>query len=231
MLIGILLLGVGSACAVFITDGGPGSYLRGWVSISAFVMALAYISSWPRVMGKRPDGVVPWYRSALLLPFVLFTILMGNLKAWFGREPVFDEMVPGIYVGRRCSGAELPADVEVVVDLTCERTEPRALREASTYYGLFTLDGTAPEARAYRALLEKLIPDRRPMYIHCAMGHSRSATVAAGVLIGRDIVRTAAAAEQLMKRVRPKIHLTRAQRALVEALEQTLAPEERQPGD
>ena len=231
MHIAVILFAVAGLFAAAALLAGPWGLLLWWIAGTAILIGKAYLIPWPGVMGKRASGIVPMYRSAILLPHVLFTIWMGWLKSRLSREPIWDEVAPGLYVGRRCPGDELPEGIEVVVDLTCERTEPRGLREAPTYYCLPTLDGTAPERRRYRALVKRLIPDLRPMYIHCAMGHSRSATVAAGVIIGRDIVKTVAAAEQLMKRVRPKVHLTRTQRVLVEELVEELASEESQAVD
>lgn len=216
MVIGSALLAIAALTAWGAWLGGPGSWLCTWVAINALVCAMAYFARWPQMMGKGVDGVVPWWRSLLLGPFVVFTALMGVAKVWFGREPVCHEVAPGVYVGRRCQPRELPADVEVVVDLTCERTEPKGLRSRAEYHTLPTLDGTAPEPRAYRTLLSKLRSETRPIYIHCAMGHSRAATVAAGLLIARGMVHSADAAESLMKAVRPKVHFTRKQRQLVE---------------
>jgi len=226
MHIAVILFGVAGLFAAAAQLAGPWGFGLWWVAAASILVAKAYLIPWPGVMGKRPDGVVPWYRSAIVFPYVLFTILMGNLKSWLSKERVWDQVAPTVFVGRRCSVDELPAGTQIVVDLTCERTEPQGLREAPTYYCLPTLDGTAPGRRAYRALLDRLIPDARPMYIHCAMGHSRSATVAAGVLIGRGVVQTVAAAEELMKRDRPKVHLTRTQRALVEELAREFWPQE-----
>ena len=225
MFIGLILLALAGVCTYGASLGGLTAVPLGWTAFSAGVIGVAYLGPVPKVMGKRPDGVVPWWRTLMFGPFVLFTVGMGVVKVRLGREPVFNAVATGVYVGRRCRAKDLPADVKVVVDLTCERTEPLGMRTRESYHSLPTFDGTAPEAHAYRVLLGELVGETRPIYIHCAMGHSRAATVAAGVLIGRGVVDSAHEAERLMKSVRPKVHFTHEQRRLVESYASMCRPD------
>src|SRR5947209_17823719 len=68
-----------------------------------------------------------------------------------GREPCCPEVVPGIWVGRRAYARELPPDITLVVDLTAEFPEPRAVRAGRSYVCLPTLDATAPDAAVLKA--------------------------------------------------------------------------------
>lgn len=64
-------------------------------------------------------------------------------------------------------------------------------------------------------LVRKVARWQGGVYIHCASGHGRSATVAAAVLMVRGLAADAKAAENLMKRVRPGIRLSLGQRRLL----------------
>jgi protein-tyrosine phosphatase len=56
------------------------------------------------------------------------------------------------------------------------------------------------------------------VYIHCAVGHGRSATVAAAVLLARGLAANPREAVALLRRSRPLVRLTRVQRCVLERL-------------
>ena len=77
------------------------------------------------------------------------------------------------------------------------------------------LDATSPTADQARAILEAIENCQGAVYLHCAAGHGRSATIAACIMIQRGHVRTVEEAEANLRRVRPGVTLNPAQRNLI----------------
>jgi protein-tyrosine phosphatase len=68
---------------------------------------------------------------------------------------------------------------------------------------------------AFAALAREVAAVSGPVFIHCAAGRRRSATLAAAVIIARGLARDVDAAEALMKLKRPVVRLGQQQRALL----------------
>src|SRR5947207_1355977 len=82
----------------------------------------------------------------------------------------------------------LSAASMLVVDLTSEFADPRAVRMArDSYLCVPTLDACAPDATAAREALERIDASDKPVYIHCAQGHGRTGSFAAALLIRRGL--------------------------------------------
>jgi hypothetical protein len=207
------------ACAYLL--GGP-AWVLAWPAWSVMVVGAGYLGLGARVFGKRAaDGRLSPLALALLLPYFAVAWTLWQLKSRFGSEPAWHEVAPGLWLGRRPLGpAELPAGARCVVDLTAEfpRVSPLGAAEPARYVCLPTLDTSAPCDEALAALVEALREDEGPLFIHCAMGHGRSATVAAALLIARGLARDVDDAVARLRAVRPGVHLHGAQRAAVARL-------------
>jgi protein-tyrosine phosphatase len=199
--------------------GGPG-WLLVWPAVSFLALALAYAGLGSRVFGKRPDGTRAWWAFGLLLPYLALAWLVWHLKRLFSKEPCWNEVGPGLWLGRRALPHELPADVTLVVDLTAEFPAPRRLAPGRTYLCVPTLDAHVPDEKAFRDLVGHIAAWPGNVYIHCALGHGRSATVAAAVLIARGLARDPRQAEELLRLARPGVRLMKPQRALLARLAQ-----------
>jgi protein-tyrosine phosphatase len=208
-LLGVYLVGLAAVL------GGWG-WLLAWPGASLLLVAAAFAGLGPRVFGKRLDGSVAWWALLALLPYLLLTWLLWQLLRLTSKEPCCHEVVTGIWVGRRAYARELPADISMVVDLTAEFPEPRGVRKGRSYVCLPTLDTTAPAAAALREVVRRVDEHSGNVYIHCASGHGRSATVAAALLLARGLATDVAQAESLLRSRRPGIRLTRVQRVLLE---------------
>ncbi len=208
-LLGVYLIGL----AVIVRGWG---WLLVWPGGSLLLVAAAFAGLGPRVFGKRRDGTVSWWALLALFPYLLLTWVVWQFLRLTSKEPCCHEIVTGIWVGRRVYASELPADVSLIVDLTAEFPEPRAVRAGRSYVCLPTLDTTAPNADALRAVVRRVDEHRGGVYIHCASGHGRAATVAAALLLARGLAADVRQAESLLRRVRPGIRLKRVQRALLE---------------
>lgn len=207
-------LGAGLFYVALGSSLGRSGVLMVWLGLSLFILGVSYVLGTSRPMGKRRDG--SFHPLALLVhaPFLAAAWLAWQLRRRRSKEAVFDEVAPNIFVGRMAPFADLPPGTRLVVDLTCELWPPRAVRRAA-YRCLPTLDGTAPERGAFWALVDELALIDGPIFIHCAAGHGRSATLAAALIMQRGHAADATAAEALMKSRRPRVGLSRDQRALL----------------
>lgn len=208
-----VFLGIGLLYFVLGVGLGPRGVLMAWLGLSFFVVGLAYSFRAPRLMGKRPDGTFHWLGLVVHAPFLAATWAYWQWRRRRG-EPVWNEVAPGIYVGRMAGVAELPPGAPHVVDLTVELIPARAIRTGK-YRCLPTLDATAPEDQAFWKLVESVAALDGPLFIHCAAGHGRSATVAAAVMMRRGLAPDADAAEKQMRAARPRVKLNPMQRALL----------------
>lgn len=191
------------------------SWLLAGSGLSFCVVAAAYALQKPRVFGKRRDGTLGWGPCVLLLPYLLLTWLLWFCQTRFSRETVCNEVAPGLWLGRREAVTELPPDVTLIVDLTSEFSEPRAVRTGRAYLCLPTLDNAAPDPEAFAGVVRKVAAWDGEVYVHCALGHGRSALVAAAVLIARGLTGSPEAAFARVEQARPGVRLNRSQWAFL----------------
>lgn len=197
--------------------------LRGWglvllsPAVASLLVGLAYAGLGPRAFGKRPDGRLAWWAYPLLLPYLGFTFAIWKLKRKLSSEAYYDEIVPGLWVGRRVLGDELPAGVALVVDVAAEFAEPSSVLAKVAYRSFPILNYAAPTPEALRQVAAHLRDHSGGIYIHCAQGHGRSATVAAALLLARGQAATPGEAVALVVKARPKVHLEPSQQAALEA--------------
>lgn len=184
-----------------------------WLGLSMAWTGVAYFADRAALIGKRADGTFAPWALLLLGPMLAITWLAWAIRRRRS-ERCWDEVAPGLFLGRLALPSELPPGIEMVVDLTCELSEPRELRRRS-YRCLPTLDGRAPEREPFLALVQEIAASEGPVFVHCAAGHGRSATVVAAVLLARGAAADASEAEARVRRARPGVALTRAQRALL----------------
>jgi hypothetical protein len=201
---------------VAVSADHPAYWLLLWPAVSFALVGVAYGGVGPRVFGKRPDGTLAPWALVVLFPYLALTWLLWHLARLVSRESCSHEIVPGVWLGRRALSHELPAGIELIVDLTAEFPRPTGVNIGRAYYCLPTLDATAPGEAGFRELVQRLAAWPGPVYVHCAAGHGRSATVVAGLLLARGLAADARQAEAALRKVRPGVRLNRAQRALLE---------------
>jgi hypothetical protein len=200
----VILAGLLLALAV-----GLAAPLPGWPALAFVVVAAGYATLGPRVFGKRPDGTLPAANVALLLPFLLLAWAIWHVRRLVPLEPAWHEVTPGLLLGRRLLGRELPG-VGLVVDFTSEFAEPRAVRSHPGYRCLPTLDACAPhDPERFRALVAEVAAFDGRVYVHCANGHGRSAVFAAAVLVARGLEFKEAL--RTVRAARPSVRLNRVQ--------------------
>jgi protein-tyrosine phosphatase len=127
-------------------------------------------------------------------------------------------VTPGIWLGRRPYLKELPPGIGLVIDLTAEFPAERALRREIPYLCLPVLDAFVPSDAAFLDAVDRVMRETRPVYIHCAMGRGRSASLAAAIAIKKGLAVDVESAEQLLRKTRGGVRLNRLQRAQVRRL-------------
>jgi len=119
-------------------------------------------------------------------------------------------------VGRRPLAGEVPTEVALVVDLTAEFPEPRAVRLACEYVAAPMLDTGIPVQGEFERLVHRIAEFPKPVYIHCAQGHGRAGTLAAAVLIAKGLCATVEEAVSRLRAARPGLGIGDNQRAFLE---------------
>lgn len=229
MRFGLFQVGLGLALFAFAYAVGGFGWLLAWPAFSVLFVGLGYLGLGPRVFGKRAeDGRLNGWNIALILPYFAVAWTLWQLKSRFGREPAWHEVAPGVRLGRRpLNLAELPPDTRCIVDLTSEF--PRVLADGEVrYLCLPTLDTDVASDLELAALVDAIAQEEGPLFVHCAMGHGRSATVAAALLIRRGACATVDEAVAQLVRARPGVRLHAVQRAAVTRLASlaTLEPDD-----
>src|SRR5919204_3009915 len=205
LLLGLYLLALGVIV-------GGWALLLIWPGVSFALLGAAYAGLGPRVYGKGEDGRMAWWSVLLLLPYLLLTWAVWHVQRLLSREDRCNEVAPGLWLGRRAFARELPPGVDLVVDLTTEFPAPRGVRTGRTYLCLPTLDAVAPDEKALRGLTARVAAWPGVVYVHCALGHGRSATAVAAVLLARGLAADVKQAEAMLRQARPRVRLNAPQR-------------------
>lgn len=163
-----------------------------WLAVCAAAVARAYARGDAGFLCKR-GGRFPLRVWLLYGPYLAGYALTWQAVRWLERRhPPVHQVAPGLWVGRRLSDQEarqwLPRPCQVV-DLANELTETPCLRPAALelpggparYHAMPLLDlqGIGPAQAAQ--VLQWLAAARavgEPVFLHCAMGYSRSRVLA-----------------------------------------------------
>jgi hypothetical protein len=187
-----------------------------WLAFSLTLMAAAYLGAGPAVLMKRRRGTLHPLSWLLLGPFHLLNALVFNIYHRLSSEPAWAEILPGLYLGRRLWQRDARRLGEArVLDMTGEFTEPRCIRKREGYCCLPVLDNGCPAPAQIRAGVAWLMENhaRGRVYVHCAAGHGRSATVVVAYLLTIGRVRSVEEGVALLRSKRPRVYLNRDQRA------------------
>jgi protein-tyrosine phosphatase/membrane-associated phospholipid phosphatase len=178
-----------------------------WPAGGLGAVAGAYFGLGPGVF-RKTDGRLP-----LSTRFVFAPILIGqyvSLVYYRRRCRAWDEAAPGVLIGRRLTDAEAAAAVKqgvtAVLDLTAEFSGSARFR-AIRYHNLPILDLTGPTQDQLHEAVAFIAEEaaKGTVYIHCKIGYSRSAAVAAAYLLAGHEAATVEAAVARLRNVRPSI--------------------------
>jgi len=190
-------------------------------AVAFLLVASAYCWRVPALLGKSKSGQIRIRSIASLLPFHVLNHLAFATYCRLDRTSPWQEVIPGLYLGRRLRAREassMPA--HQILDLTSEFPEAAPLR-ARAYSNVPMLDGVAPTIAQLSEAVNILRASMRmgPTFVHCALGHGRSATVAVAFLLTEGYATTVDDALHLVRTKRPSVRLSRGQRRLLKAWE------------
>lgn len=184
-------------------------------------LGFAYYARQPHIFQKSSDGRLPSFAWVMFWPYFLYNYSLLTAWRWLSREPVFAEVEPGLYWGRRLCWNErrLIEHLEplAVLDLTAEFAEPEFMREQGEYLRLPILDMAPPLQRDFERALQFIEEHRgrQNIYVHCALGHGRAAAIMAAWLVLEGRCQSVAEAEAWLRQRRHGVHLTPSQHKAV----------------
>jgi protein-tyrosine phosphatase len=215
MLLGCCFLLLSVACGILAVMRGGYYWLAIWPAVSFLVVAAAYFGGGPGLLGKRASGRLHPLALLIHAPFLLLTWTIWHVVVALRGSRDASRIAEGIWLGRRPRIGEIPPGTTLLADMTCEFSTLRRLDGTCQYLALPTLDNSAPPLMDLLAFVRRIVAHDGVVYLHCAQGHGRSALAAACVLIARGDAADPESALQIIRKVRPRIHLTRSQMALL----------------
>jgi len=178
-----------------------------WPAASLAIVGIAYFGAGPGIF-RKAGGRLPLSTRVLLGP-----CLVGqHLSLLYYRRQCrpWDEVTPGVLIGRRLSDAEaaaaVRAGVTAVLDLTAEFSEASPFLRLP-YCNVPILDLTAPTPDQLRATVAFIAQHAATgtVYVHCKIGYSRSAAAVGAHLLAAGQAGTVGDAEARLRRARPSI--------------------------
>ena len=187
--------------------GWPWTALLAWPALALGILALAYAGLGSAIF-RKTRGRLPLSARIVLAPYLSGAWL--SFRYYRGLGPAYDEVVSGLLIGRKLNDAEaeeaVRRGVSAVLDLTAEYGESTPLLQLP-YKNVQVLDLTAPTPAQLDEAVA-FIRDHRPggvVYVHCALGYSRSACVVAAYLLAEGVAPTVAEAIEYIREARPEI--------------------------
>ena len=188
-------------------------------------VALGYGVLGPRVFGKR-GAKIPLFMWLIYWPYFALNYLSLWIFRRASKEKIADEIVSGLWLGCRLwprDENKLPT-ILAVLDLTSEFGEVAFLQSVPRYLCVPVLDTTAPTLEELKRGVEFLKTHHAQgiVYVHCALGHGRSATFVTAYLLATNQFKTIEEAVSHLRDIRPGVDLHKAQQHLLAQYFQTL---------
>lgn len=223
----LLLSGLFGLSAAQIWDASHWLSLAvGYASLSFAVLAAAYAGLGTWIFFKSKSSKLTIGSWPGLAPYLLMNACVFRIYRDTCREPAFVEVAPNLFFGRRLTSDEARnrtvAGWKNILDLAVEFSEVPGFRSLPGYRSLPVLDGTAPTQEQLQdavAWIAKRILDG-PVYVHCALGHGRSACLVLAYFLSTGIVDSASVGLARLQRLRPGVRLNRVQMAAASQFEQ-----------
>jgi hypothetical protein len=227
----MLVAAVLVAAGFFLLDGIlilPAALLF-WMALSQLLPAMAYLMQRTDGMGgrlfrKKDNGTIPALWLLAYLPFVISRYVNVVVVRVATREPAATDVGYGVLVGGRI----LPWDrstlaghgVSAVLDVCAEiPRDPGTSADARHYLAVPVLDASGPTVQQLSHgvswALDRL-KEGEIVLVQCTLGHGRSATFVAGLLLATGVTDTVDDSVDLMRSKRQHVGLNRPQRASLE---------------
>jgi protein-tyrosine phosphatase len=188
------------------TLGGWG-WLLLWLAISLAAQSLAY-AGWGTDVFQKTGGRLPWAVRILLAPYMICARI--TLHYYCRGLAPYADVAPGVWIGRRLTDPEakdvIQKGVTASLDLTAGFPETASLLSIH-YLNIQLLPLTVPSLdqlnQAVRFIQEEA--RRGVVYVHGALGYSRSVGVVAAYLLSTGLSKSV---EDAVARVRSVIPQT-----------------------
>jgi protein-tyrosine phosphatase len=189
---------------------GPLGVILFWPAAAIFIVATAYGTGRPDLLGKSGRGMHP-VMAALLAPFIVVAWL--NSRWWTRRQPPAQEIARGVWIGRSPNRSQIASHrIVSIVDLTAELA---FFSSGIPYRSVPMLDLIVPSVEQLDAAVVAIdaFETARPTLVCCALGYSRSAAAMAAWLVASGNAASVNAAIEMIRERRPRIVLGRAHEA------------------
>jgi protein-tyrosine phosphatase len=216
------LLGAAMLAESWICHHPLGRWLGVYLAFGFFACAAAYVVDFPSIWGKRAKGTIAPINYALfgglhIIHWIAISTLFVSRKV----NPC-QQIAPNIWLGRLLLGGEeaiFDSPQVAVLDLTSEFPENPRLRRGD-YLCIPLLDRKAPSPEQMNQALAFIQAQsaKQPVYIHCARGRGRSATVAAAWLLANGLAPDVDSAITSLKSIRSYVHLEICQREVLQQM-------------
>lgn len=187
-----------------------------YTALSFTGVGCAYALARPETLLKRATGTISPLGRVLFAPFHALSEGAFFLQRSLSRESSVDDVGHGLWLGRLPRGHDIDRleslGIRAVLDLTAEFSASRRIRKLE-YLSIPVLDGLPPSPRQLAECVDWISHQLRsgPVLVHCALGHGRSATVAAAFLASRSAERDAGVLVDSIHQARPGIGLNQEQ--------------------
>ena len=183
------------------------------ITIAVMGIILAFALQKPGLFLKKANGLLSPASYLVFWPYFTLNTITLVLFRVFSQENVLDEVCPNLYMGSKLYKTDYKLfaslGIKSTLDLTSEFSETDFIRQQPNYLCLPVLDTSAPTLEQLEQAVEWISTHllEGPIYVHCALGHGRSAVVVAGFLIKTGIANDVNKAIKLLKTKRSGINL------------------------
>jgi protein-tyrosine phosphatase len=177
-----------------------------WLALSLAAQAMAYAGLGAVVFRKR-NGRLPWSVRILLAPYMICARI--TLYYYCKGLPAYTEAARGVWIGRRVTNAEaselVAKGVTASLDLTAGFPASEPLRKLA-YLNIQLLPLTVPNLDQLREAVRFVDEQSQKgiVYVHGALGYSRSAGVVAAYLLAKGVAASVPDAIERVRRLVPQ---------------------------
>jgi hypothetical protein len=185
--------------------GGWGWILL-WLSVSLAAQAVAY-AGWGVAVFRKAGGRLPWSVRILLAPYMICARI--TLHYYCRNLPPHAQVAPGVWLGRRLTDPQareaIAKGVTAALDLTAGFPETSALLSVP-YCNIQLLPLTVPRLDQLRTGVHFIQQHSRNgiVYVHGALGYSRSVGVVAAYLLAAGVTNQVEEAVDRVRAVAPQ---------------------------